>query len=270
MNSCKLVVSRVLRTRFWFLTLISAAVFCCPDNVCAQTALTAAPSANAPEMTSSEIVAKMMAMNEQRATALKGFTSERSYELDYSGFPSHKHAKMVVEVTFKSPQDKQLNIVSEEGSELLRKRVLHKLVESELEANERAAKASTALTDANYEFSLLGREEKDGRDCYILNVKPRIKSKFLYEGKVWVDATEFAVVHIQARPAKDPSFWVKRTDIEHSYQKVGFFWLPASNRSTSSIRLGGHAVLTIIYGPYKVDPSEASTVPQRACLNGAY
>lgn len=261
MNSCKPQVIRVklldpMRTRFWLHTVICVVVFCClPSLVCAQSA---AP-ANTPELSTAEIVAKMMAMNEHRAAALKGFTSERSYELDYSGFPSRKHAKMVVEVVFKAPQDKQMNIVNEDGSELLRNHVLHKLVESELEASDRATKASTALTDINYEFSLVGREEKDGRDCYVLNVKPHTKSKYLYEGKIWVDATEFAVVHIEARPAKNPSFWIKRTDIEHRYEKVGFFWLPASNRSTSATRFGGHAVLTINYGSYKVEPGEATT-----------
>ncbi len=254
-----------MRIRVSLLIAISAVVFNLSRNVCAQSPA----SANSSEISSSEIVAKMMAMNEQRAAALKGFTSERNYELDYGGFPSHKHAKMVVDVTFKAPKDKQLNIVSEDGSELLRKHVLRKLVESEMEANDRSNKASTALTESNYEFSLIGREEKDGRDCYILDVKPRTKSKFLYEGRVWVDAAEFAVVHIQARPAKNPSFWIKRTDIEHRYEKVGFFWLPVSNRSTSSTRFGGHAVLTIEYGSYKIDPYDTSTAQQRATVSGA-
>jgi hypothetical protein len=253
-----------MRTQIHLLILIGAVVVCSPHSF----AQTPTP-AKAPVLSSTEIVAKMMAMNETRAAALKRFTSERSYELDYSGFGSHKHAKMIVDVVFKAPQDKQLNIVSEEGSDLLRKHVLHKLVESELEANDRNTKAATGLTDANYEFSLAGREEKDGRDCYVLNVNPRTKSKFLYEGKVWVDATEFAVVHIQARPAKNPSFWIKRTDIEHSYEKVGFFWFPQSNRSTSSTRLGGHAVLTIEYGAYKVEPDETSTAQQRAAQGRA-
>ncbi len=254
-----------MRIRISLLIVMSAVVFCFSPNACAQTPT----AASSPEISSSEVVSKMMAMNEKRAAALKGFTSERSYELDYSGFPSHKHAKMIVDVVFKAPKDKQLNIVSEDGSELLRKHVLRKLVESEVEANDRSTKASTALTEANYEFSLVGREVKDGRDCYMLDVQPRTKSKFLYEGRVWVDAAEFAVVHIQARPAKNPSFWIKRTDIEHRYEKVGFFWLPVNNRSTSSTRFGGHAVLTIDYGSYKVEPEESSAAQQRSVLDGA-
>ena len=254
-----------MKNQVLLIILIGALVVGWSGNSHAQTLL----GQKAPEISSSEIVSRMMSMNEMRAAALKGFTSERTYELDYSGFPSHKHAKMVVDVTFKAPQDKQLNIVSEEGSELLRKHVLRKLVESEIEANARSSKASTALNNDNYEFSLIGKEEKDGRNCFLLEVRPRTKSKFLYEGKVWVDAEEFAVVHIQARPAKNPSFWVNRADIEHRYEKVGQFWFPVSNRSTSSTRLGGHAVLAIDYGSCNVEPHTASSSQQSPAQGGA-
>jgi hypothetical protein len=36
------------------------------------------------------------------------------------------------------------------------------------------------------------------------------------------------------------------------YAKVGSFWLPVSNRSTSVIRLGGHANFTIDYQDYQI------------------
>jgi hypothetical protein len=161
-----------------------------------------------------------------------------------------------VDARFDAPNHKELKVVSEEGSELLRTHVLHKLVESELEANNSDNRAATALTEANYSFSLVGQEQIDGRNCYVLQVIPRIKSKFLYDGKIWVDSEDFAVARISARPAKNPSFWISRVNIEHRYTKVGEFWLPTTNQSTSATRLGGHAALTIEYGSYIVQPRE--------------
>jgi len=55
---------------------------------------------------------------------------------------------------------------------------------------------------------------------------------------------------------KNPSFWTKDTKIEATYVKVSDFWFPASNRSTSNIRLGGRAYLTIDYKDYRT-----TTVP---------
>ena len=77
-------------------------------------------------------------------------------------------------------------------------------------------------------------------------------SKLLYHGRIWVDSKDFAVCRIEAEPAKNPSFWIKKTDIHHSYLKVGDFWLPAENQSVSAIRGGGRAVLTIKYQNYEI------------------
>src|SRR5579864_3544957 len=87
---------------------------------------------------------------------------------------------------------------------------------------------------------------------YVLSVEPRRKDKFLYAGHIWVDAEDFAVVRIEAEPAKNPSFWIRNTKVEQLYVKVNDFWLPARNHSLTSVRLGGRADLTIDYQDYQV------------------
>jgi hypothetical protein len=67
-----------------------------------------------------------------------------------------------------------------------------------------------------------------------------------------VDARDFAVVRLQAEPAKNPSFWTKKADIEQVYKNVGDFWLPVHNHSVTAIRLGGRADLTIDYKDYEI------------------
>ena len=74
----------------------------------------------------------------------------------------------------------------------------------------------------------------------------------LNRGKVWIDATDYALSKIEGEPARYPSFWITKTVVHHSYRKVGDFWLPARNESNTDVRLGGHAVLSIEYGDYKV------------------
>jgi hypothetical protein len=78
---------------------------------------------------------------------------------------------------------------------------------------------------------------------------------------VWIDAQDFAVTRVQAHPAESPSFWIKTTEIQHSYQKVGEFWLPRVNLSESKVRFGGKADLTIDYGTYEFEePRHASRI----------
>jgi outer membrane lipoprotein-sorting protein len=203
-------------------------------------------------LTASDLVARMAASDRQRAAALSGYRSTRVYEVDYSGFPSGRHAKMVATVSYQAPGKKSFTIVSEEGSKLLLNRVLHRLLESEQEATDDVNREQSALTDKNYDFELLGRDVVEGRACYVLGVKAKRDNKFLYDGRIWTDAQDFAVARIEAQPAKNPSFWISQTNVEHHYLKRGEFWLPARNRSSSKLRMGGRAVLTIDYGSYEM------------------
>jgi outer membrane lipoprotein-sorting protein len=197
-----------------------------------------------------DIVSRLLLRNAERTANLARFTSTRNYDVSYNGI-AHKQASMQVTASYDHGH-KTFSIVSESGSKLLLDHVLHKLLTSEQEAD--ATRNQTALTPDNYDFSLVGSESKDGRNCYVLEVTPKRKNKYLYSGKVWVDAKDFAVTHVEAHPAVNPSFWISGTDIEHRYEKVGDFWLPQSNRSVTKVRIGGQAVLTINYGDYKLNP----------------
>ena len=125
-------------------------------------------------------------------------------------------------------------------------------MQTEKEALSKENPARIALNHDNYHFALTGQESTRTGPCYILAVEPKTQSKLLYRGRIWVDAQDFAVVRIDAAPAKNPSFWTKETRIEQVYAKVGNFWLPVSNRSTSATRLGGHAYLSIDYQDYQI------------------
>jgi hypothetical protein len=102
---------------------------------------------------------------------------------------------------------------------------------------------------------MLGSEDVGGRPTYILNVEPLTESKFLYKGKIWVDAADFAVVKMETEPAKNPSFWISRTLIHYTSVLAHGFWLPQGMRSETKVKIGGTAVLTIDYGSYDFEPN---------------
>ena len=199
-----------------------------------------------------EVVNRLIQGNIERAQALTAYRGTRVYRLEYHGFAGSRTAEMVVNVSYRSPQTKEFSIQSESGSRLLIERIFHKLLQTEKEALNLDNQANVALNRDNYRFALLGNTSTPTGPCYILSVEPLTKNKLLYRGRIWVDAKDFAVVRIEATPAKNPSFWTKESRIEQAYAKVGDFWLPVLNRSSSTIRLGGHADLTIIYQDYQI------------------
>jgi hypothetical protein len=205
------------------------------------------PAAN---LSSAQIVEQMQRHNQARTQALKHYKSVRHYQVEYRGFSKSIVARMDVEVAYEASTGKSFRIVSQSGSKLLCEKVLKRAVESEKEAAQ--DKGATALTAANYKFHLVGTESLGGRPAYILDVEPVKESKFLYRGKIWVDAADFVLAKVEAEPAKNPSFWISRTRIQFTNAKRGDFWLPEKNRSETKVRIGGTAVLTIDYGVYQI------------------
>lgn len=198
------------------------------------------------------IVQRLQAANLQREKALRSYTARRIYEVEYRGIFGRRHAQLVVDALYESPANKKFTVVSQSGSTLLLKRVLLRLLDSEKEAIQNANRARTALTPQNYSFSFLGIEDSPQGMRYVLEVAPKVRNKFVYRGKIWIDCQDFAVVQIEGEPAKNPSWWTRRTQIQHHYAKLGEFWLPVHNESVSQVRLGGKAVLTIEYVDYRI------------------
>lgn len=204
-----------------------------------------------PPLTVEEVVTRMVAMSERRNEALRSYSSIRNYSIDFRGV-KHLHAEMSVSINYQWPNTKELTILSESGSGTLRNRALRPLLQAELEAMKPENPPLTALSPQNYSFQMVGYTKTDAGDCYILEVRPRHKNKFLFKGKIWVEDKGFAVTRIVGEPAVNPSFWIAKTDFQRNYQKIGDFWLPESNQSKTKVRVFGTAVLTIDYGKYEI------------------
>lgn len=196
-----------------------------------------------------QIVTEIQRHAQAQTLRLRQYRALRHYQLDYRSFS----ARMDAEVSYDAVLGKSFRIVSESGSRLLCDKVLKRALESEIEASR--DRGLTALNEANYRFRLLGKESLADRPAYMLDVQPLTASKFLFRGKIWVDAADFAVVKMETEPAKNPSFWIARTLIHYSGAKFGGFWLPRQVRTETKVRIGGTAILTIDYGTYQVVPA---------------
>ena len=226
-------------------------------------AMQAAPrssSAGSAPLSVEQVVDNLVRSNQARAQALLHSEATRVYRLVYHGFPGDRDAEMTVKATYDSPSTKEFKVLSQSGSKLILDRVLKKLLESEKEAAQPAINAKTQLNRDNYDFELVGYEPAKTGGQYVLQVIPKLKTKYVYRGKVWVDGTDFAVTRIEGEPAQNPSFWTKKSEIHHEYEKVQSFWLPVRNESVSYIRLGGRAVLTIEYKDYRVTESPSPSL----------
>jgi len=218
-----------------------------------------------------KIVDKLVTKNAERSRNLLHSQATRVYHLIYKGFPTSREAEMTVEASYDSPANKEFRILSQSGSKAICERVFGKLLEAEKESVRPEIASQSQLNRENYEFALVGYDPDERQ--YELHVTPKHKSKYVYRGKIWVDATDFAVARIEAEPAQNPSFWTKKSEVHHEYQKIQNSWVPIKNESISYIRLGGRAILTIEYKDYRLTEARtdvAAIQPSTVRVEGAH
>jgi hypothetical protein len=210
------------------------------------------PTGVAARPTLEQVVENLVAKNAERALALQRYQSRRFYRLDYTGFPTSLKAEMVVDMVYEAPATKQFTIVSQSGPKWMIERIFKGLLQAEQEALNSKNRERVALNRHNYEFNGMEFQEASDDCSYVIAIQPKIPNKLLYRGRIWVNSKDFAVCRIEAEPSKNPSMWIKSTAIHHVYQKLGDFWFPSENESTSTMRVGGHAVLSIKYRNYEI------------------
>jgi outer membrane lipoprotein-sorting protein len=235
----------------WFLRTLALLMIGIP--ALAQPANVSAP------LTADEVMGRVVEMNEVRAKALERYSSVRSYHLECHCL-SHKKADMVVRTDYQAPNKKEFTIVSESGSGTVRNRVFKKLLEAEQESMQAENQQRSAITPENYTFQLSDYEKTDTDEFYVLDAQPRGKNKFLFRGRIWVNAKDFAITRVEGQPAVNPSWWTVKTDFKRRYKKVGDFWLPESNESETKVRIFGTAVLSIEYRDYQITQAGGGAV----------
>ena len=218
-------------------------------------------------MTGDELFAKLLEHNQMRDARLRQFTARRTYQV--TNDKGKIYAQAVVRVDYQAPDHKSFHTESEEGSGLVRNMVLKRLIESESETASGRAHHDSAIKPANYEFNLVGEQEVGPYHCLVAEATPKRKDKYLFEGRVWIDAQDYAIVRIAGQPAKSPSFWITRTDFVRQYEKIGEFWLPAQDETFVRMRMSGKKILTIQHRDYAVNEDAGGSGHDLAAENQA-
>jgi len=201
-------------------------------------------------MTGQTVFAKLLEHNRLREARLQQYSVTRTYQIKSSS--GKVRAETQVLMQYRAPGVKEFKVLSEGGSGIIRGRVFKPLMDSEVETAAGRSRSDSSINPANYNFEVIGEESVDGHQCIVVQATPTRDDKYLFKGKVWIHATEFAVVRIEGQPARTPSWWIKQVDFVRRYQKIGQFWLPAQDESTSQVRVFGTYTLTVSHYSYEM------------------
>jgi hypothetical protein len=200
--------------------------------------------------TGSEIFADVEQANAVRDSELQSYVSTRQYTVLEPGHPPD--ADLVISMQFVAPSTKTFGKSSEKGVGWIHKRVFHGLMKAEQQTAAGKEKADSALSPMNYSAQWVGDDRYQGRDCYVLALKPKREDKYLLAGKVWIDKGDLAIAKIEGDPVKSPSIWVERAHLVREYQRIGKFWLPLLDQTQCRIRFVGEYMLRISYFDYRI------------------
>lgn len=196
------------------------------------------------------LMAKLLEHNRLREARLGQYSVPRTYRVQND--KGKIRAEVQVIMHYRAPGTKEFKIVAEKGAGLIHTRVFKPLMESEVETAAGRNRQDSSISPNNYTFHLLGEEDVNGYHCFVVQAIPKRNDTYLFKGKIWIHAAEFAVVQIAGQPAKNPSFWINRVDFVRRYQKLGEFWLPLKDESITQVKIAGKNILTIDYAHYEI------------------
>ena len=157
-----------------------------------------------------QVFVEVLAHNDVRTAALAYYSVLRTYEVADS--KGKMRAEEVGRMEFHAPDKKTFVVTAEMGSGLIRRLALNPLIDSEIEAAAGKQHHDSSITPANYNLQLIGAQQIGASHCIVAQAVPKRPDKYLFEGKIWIDDQDYAIVRIEGHPAKKLSFWIERAD----------------------------------------------------------
>ena len=141
-------------------------------------------------------------------------------------------------------------ITAEGGSKYIRAKVLRAVLDGERDVIAQGETARLALARSNYIFEANG---VDAEGLANILLSPRRRERVLVSGTMFLQPRDGALVRVQGRLAKSPSFWVKNVDVIRSYERIAGAIVPVELESNAEVRLLGQARLRMTYVYSEID-----------------
>jgi hypothetical protein len=148
-------------------------------------------------------------------------------------------------------------VLSQGGSERILNRALKGVLDSEKENTDQWRKG--ALTRENYDMMF---ESRTADGLLKVQLNPRRRDSRLLDGAAWLTSQSGALVKLEGRLSKSPSFWVRWVNVTRSYAPVHGTVMPAAVESIADVRIAGMSTFSMVYRYVAVAGRHVSASPQ--------
>ena len=198
-----------------------------------------------------------------REATLLAYTVNEHYAVFRGKDKVHPAAEMTVKTTFQKDKGKNYQVLSESGSEIIRKQVLGRIIDAERTANQPANRPTALLTSANYNLHFKAAEIVGGRNCFSVAIAPKRAGPYVFQGDLWVDARDYSIVQLAGYTAKSPSIFAGATQVARQYAIVDGFAMATHASATSTSWLFGQTTIEIDYSGYQIERRTESAEKSR-------
>jgi len=201
------------------------------------------------------IVRGVDASVKNRIDRLGGYTVTEHYAVFRGKEATHPAAEMLVKTTYRKQTGKSYDIVSQSGAAIWRDEVLGTLLDNEKRMSQPGSVETALINSTNYDMKLdaNARERVNGRDCLVLDITPRRSSPYLFKGKLWVNAEDFAIMQLEGTAAKSAFFLASAAEVSRQYDELSGLPMATHAQAVSGSALLGKTVVKVDYSDYKLE-----------------
>lgn len=208
-------------------------------------------------LSAAELFAKVIERHHWQEARIVRLSSVQTYKLEHT--KSTALAEEVVNMQYTAPGTDTFAIASGEGSPFIRHHVFQRIIKDEEKRVKANSDPDSLISPKNYTFEIIGEDRIGSSECTVVHAIPKRKETDLFEGKIWIDERDFAIVKIVGHLSKSPSLWIKRVDFVRQYQKIDEYWLLLREEANVDVRIYGAEFLTINYHDYTVNRVETAS-----------
>ena len=138
----------------------------------------------------------------------------------------------------------RFEIIREEGSDIVRERVLKSALRAEQQSHAEHEIENVALTRSNYDFQL---GLKPAQGTFQLALVAKRRSPMLLNGAATLNAENADLLRFEGSPARMPSVWTRQVNVLCEYARIGGVRVTVGIHSRADVRLVGDSIFAMNY-----------------------
>ena len=209
----------------------------------------------APPVPEEQMVSRYMQATQAQQTALRGGTEE--IDIDAAVPKFKKRGKLHALRSISKLGKITYHALGFSGDSVVKTEVIANYLKAEVESAK--ATSDVSITPVNYKFKYKGTYDWNGRQIYVLQLKPREKKVGLFKGELWLDVETYMPVRESGAFVKSPSFMLKKMQFVRDYNLQNGVSVPQRTESRVETRFFGQVELNINYLTFSKDAAQAGT-----------